>query len=69
MARKKVLPAGMRYIEKRKCIEFRFTFEGKRCSVYGRTAKECYQKAEAKENSTEKIKDKATANEEKEDEE
>ena len=49
MARKKVLPAGMRYIEKRKCIEFRFTFEGKRCSVYGQTAKECYQKAEAKE--------------------
>ena len=49
MGRKKVLPAGMRYIEKRKCIEYRFTYEGKRCSVYGQTAKECYQKAEAKE--------------------
>ena len=49
MARKKALPDGMRYLEKRKCIEYRFTVEQKRYSVYGQTAKECYQKAEEKE--------------------
>lgn len=49
MARKKALPDGMRYLEKRKCIEYRFMFEGKRYSVYGKDAKECYQKAETKE--------------------
>ena len=49
MARKKALPEGMRYLEKRKCIEYRFTVEGKRYSVYGKDAKECYQRAETKE--------------------
>lgn len=49
MARKKSLPEGMRYLEKRKCIEYRFTVEQKRYSVYGQTAKECYEKAKAKE--------------------
>ena len=49
MARKKKLPDGMRYLEKRKCIEYRFTVEQKRYSVYGQDAKECYEKAEAKE--------------------
>lgn len=49
MARKKALPEGMRYKEDKHCIEYRFRVEGKRYSVYGQTAKECLQKASAKE--------------------
>lgn len=40
--------ANYRYIDSKKCYEYRFTFEGNRYSVYGRTTKECNQKADEK---------------------
>ena len=49
MGRRKSLPAGMRYMQDGKRIQYRFTVDGKRYAVYGLDAKECYQKAEAKE--------------------
>lgn len=47
MGRKKNLPAGMRYTEKG--IQYRFTIEGKRYAVYGKTSEECSEKRKAKE--------------------
>lgn len=49
MGRRKSLPAGMRYMQDGKRIQYRFTVDGKRYAVYGLDVKECYQKAEAKE--------------------
>lgn len=49
MGRRKSLPAGMRYLQDGKRIQYRFTVEGKRYAVYGLDVKECYQKAETKE--------------------
>lgn len=51
MGRKKALPEGMRYKTEKNCIEYRFRVGGKRYSVYGQTAKECFRKAADKENS------------------
>ena len=48
MGRRKSLPAGMRYMQDGKRIQYRFTVEVKRYAVYGLDVKECYQKAEAK---------------------
>lgn len=47
--RKKALPEGMRYRKDQKTIEYRFIVDGARFSVYGKTVRECYQKAEEKE--------------------
>lgn len=49
MGRRKSLPAGMRYMQDGKRIQYRFTVDGKRYAVYGLDKNECYQKAEAKE--------------------
>lgn len=49
MGRRKSLPAGMRYMQDGKRIQYRFTVDGKRYAVYGLDVKECYQKSEAKE--------------------
>lgn len=41
--------ANFSYIEKKQCLNYRYSYKGTRISVYGKTEKECREKAKAKE--------------------